>query len=172
MRLRLISAVTLVVLVGTAVVSSLVVRNLIQDQERVLLQKRAGEAASVLGSAFAGVQDSLHLLGTIAMAGQGRPSLFAAAARSVITASNEGVLVTAQRGTSMVVTAAVGDAPAAGQLIPAGQQQLGRRALSTVGEVSGVLPDAPRRWLVFAVGNAAGPGAGVWERVADLGRAS
>lgn len=172
MRLRLISAVTLVVLVGTAVVSSLVVRNLIQDQERVLLQKRAGEAASVLGSAFAGVQDSLHLLGTIAMAGRGRPSLFAAAARSVITASNEGVLVTAQRGTSMVVTAAVGDAPAPGQVIPADQEQLGRRALSTVGAVSGVLPDGPRRWLVFAVGNAAGPGTVVWERVAYSAAAS
>jgi hypothetical protein len=166
MRLRLISAVTLVVLVGTAVASSLVVRNLIQDQERVLLQKRAGEAASVLGSAFAGVQDSLHLLGTIAMAGRGRPALFAAAARSVITAPDEGVLVTAQRGTSMVVTAAVGNAPAAGQVIPADQQQLGRKALSTGGEVSGVLPDGPRRWLVFAVGNAAGPGTVVWEQVA------
>ena len=172
MRLRLISAVTLVVLVGTAVVSSLVVRNLIRDQERVLLQKRAGEAASVLGSVFAGVQDSLHLLGTIAMAGRGRPSLFAAAARSVITASNEGVLVTAQRGTSMVVTAAVGDAPAPGQVIPADQEQLGRRALSTVGAVSGVLPDGPRRWLVFAVGNAAGPGTVVWERVAYSAAAS
>jgi signal transduction histidine kinase len=172
MRLRWISAVTLVFLVGTAVASSLVVRNLIQDQERLLLQERAGEAASVLGSTFAGVQDSLHLLGTIAMAGQGRPSLFAAAARSVITASNEGVLVTAQRGTSMVVTAAVGNAPAAGQRIPAAQQQLGRRALSTVGEVSGVLPDGPRRWLVFAVGNAAGPGTVVWERVAYSATAS
>ena len=82
MRLRLISAVTLVFLVGAAVASSLVVRNLIQDQERLLLQERAGEAASVLGSTFAGVQDSLHLLGTIAMAGQGRPSVFAAASQA------------------------------------------------------------------------------------------
>src|SRR6266478_6589239 len=100
-RLRLISAVTLTVLVGAVVASSLVVLNVIQDQERVLLQERVGEAASVLASAFAGVQDSLHLLGTIAVAGQSRPSLFASAARSVITTSNEGVLVTAQRGTRM-----------------------------------------------------------------------
>lgn len=166
MRLRLISAVTLAVLGGAVVASSLVVRNAIQDQERVLLQERAGEAASVLASTFAGFQDSLQLLGALAVAGQGHPSLFTNAARSVITTSSEGVLVTAQRGTRMVVTAAGGNAPAAGQAIPADQQQLGRRALSTVGLVSGVLPDGPRRWLTFAVGNAAGPGTVVWFQVA------
>jgi signal transduction histidine kinase len=165
-RLRLISAVTLTVLGGAAVASSLVVHNVIQGQERVLLQGRAGEAASVLASTFAGVQDSLHLLGTLAVAGHGSPSLFATAARSVIATSSEGVLVTAQRGTRMVVTVAAGNAPAAGQAIPADQEQLGRRALSTAGLVSGVLPDGPRRWITFAVGNAAGPGTVVWERVA------
>jgi hypothetical protein len=166
LRLRLISAVTLIVLGGAAVASSLVVHDVTRDQERVLLQERAGEAASVLASAFSGVQDSLHLLGTIAVADQDRPSLFATAARSVTTTSNEGVLVTARRGTGMVVTAAAGNAPAAGQAIPAAQEQLGRRALSTAGMVSGVLPGGSRRWLVFAVGNAAGPGTVVWERVA------
>src|SRR5882724_4604261 len=80
LRLRLLSAVTLIVLGGAAVASSLVVHDVTRDQERVLLQERAGEAASVLASAFAGVQDSLHLLGTIAVADQGRPSLFATAA--------------------------------------------------------------------------------------------
>jgi signal transduction histidine kinase len=120
----------------------------------------------VLTSTFAGVQASLHLLGTVAVADKGRPSLFATAARSVSTMSNEGVLVAAQRGTRMVVTVAAGNAPAAGQAVPADQQQLGRRALSTATLVSGVLPDGPRRWLAFAVGNAAGPGTVVWERVA------
>jgi signal transduction histidine kinase len=166
LRLRLISAVTLIVLGGAAVASSLVVHDVTRDQERVLLQERAGEAASVLASAFAGVQDSLHLLGAITVADQGRPSLFATAARSVITTSNEGVLVTARRGTGMVVTATAGNAPAAGQAMPAAQEQLGRRALSTAGMVSGVLPGGSRRWLAFAVGNAAGPGTVVWDRVA------
>jgi signal transduction histidine kinase len=166
MRLRLISAVTLTVLGGAVVASSLVVRSVSQGQERVLLQERAGEAASVLASSFAGVQDSLHLLGALAVAGQGRPSLFATAARSVITTSNEGVLVTARRGARMVVVATAGSAPATSQAIPADQEQLGRRALSTSGLVSGVLPDGSRRWIVFAIGNAAGPGTVVWERVA------
>jgi len=166
MRLRLISVVTLIVLGGAVVASSLVVQGAIRDQERVLLQERAGEAASVLASTFAGIQDSLVLLGTIAVADQGRPSSFASAARSVITTSSEGVLVTARRGTSMVVTAAAVNAPAVGQAIPADQEQLARRALSTIGMVSGVLLDGSHRWLAFAVGNAAGPGTVVWYRVA------
>jgi len=168
----LISAVTLVVLGGAVAASSLVAQNAIRDQERVLLQERAGEAASVLAGAFAGVQDSLELLGTLAVTNRGRPSTFASAARSVITTSNEGVLVTAQHGTSMVVTAATGNAPAVGQAIPADQDQLARRALSTTGMVSGVLPDGSRRWLAFAIGNAAGPGTVVWERAAFSAAAS
>ncbi len=172
LRLRLISAVTLVVLGGAVAASSLVAQNAIRDQERVLLQERAGEAASVLAGAFAGVQDSLELLGTLAVTNRGRPSTFASAARSVITTSNEGVLVTAQHGTSMVVTAATGNAPAVGQAIPADQDQLARRALSTTGMVSGVLPDGSRRWLAFAIGNAAGPGTVVWERAAFSAAAS
>jgi signal transduction histidine kinase len=171
-RLRLISVVTLIVLGGAVVASSLVVQNGIRDQERLLLQERAGEAASVLAGAFAGIQDSLELLGTLALTDQGRPSTFASAARSVITTSNEGVLVTAQHGTSMVVTAAAGDAPVMGQAIPADQERLARRALSTAGMVSGVLPDGSRRWLAFALGNAAGRGTVVWERAAFSAAAS
>ena len=53
LRLRLISVVTLIVLGAAAVASSVVTQRVIRDQERVLLQERTGEAASVLGSTFA-----------------------------------------------------------------------------------------------------------------------
>ena len=165
LRLRLISAATLIVLGAVVVASSVVTQRAIRDQERVLLQERTGEAASVLGSAFAGIQQSLSLLGTIAGAGQGRSSLFVSAARSVLTSGTEGLMVTTQRGTGMVVTATAGDAPAVGQAIPADQEPLAHRALSTTGMVSGVLPDGSRSWLAFALGNAAGPGTVVWVRV-------
>jgi signal transduction histidine kinase len=162
----LISVVTLIILGAAVVASSLAAQNIIRDQERVLLQEHAGEAASVLAGAFAGVQDSLELLGTIAVTDQSRPSSFARAARSVITTPNEGTMVTAQRGASMVVTATAGNALAVGQVIPADQEQLGRRALSTTGLVSGVLPDGAQHWLVFAIRNGAAPGTVVWERAA------
>ena len=165
LRLRLISVVTLIILGAAVVASSVITQRAIRDQERVLLQERTGEAASVLGSAFAGIQQSLSLLGTIAGAGQGRSSLFVSAARSALTSSTEGLVVTAQRGADMVVTAAAGDAPAVGQVIPADQEPLAHRALSTTGMVSGVLPNGSRSWLAFALGNAAGPGTVVWARV-------
>lgn len=166
LRLRLISVVTLIVLGAAVVASSVVTERVIRDQEQVLLQERTGEAASVLGSAFAGIQQSLSLLGTIAEAGQGRSSLFVSAARSVLTSSTEGLMVTVQRGGSMVVTATAGDAPAMGQVLPADQEPLTDRALSTTGMVSGVLPNGSRSWLAFALANAAGPGTVVWARLA------
>ncbi|MGH3191668.1 MAG: sensor histidine kinase [Streptosporangiaceae bacterium] len=156
---------TLVILGAAVVASSVITLRVIRDQERVLLQERTGEAASVLGSGFAGVQESLRLVGTIAGAGKGRSSLFVSAARSAFASSTEGLMVTAPRGGRMVVTAAAGDAPAVGQAIPADQEPLAQRALSTTGMVSGVLPNGSRSWLVFALGNAAGPGTVVWTRL-------
>src|SRR5580658_6838263 len=172
LRLRFISIVMLIILGGVAVASSLITQGVIRNQERVLLQERTEEAASVLSGAFAGVEQSLSLLGTLAGTGKGGSSSFATAARSVIVPSSEGLMVTAQRGSGMVVTAAAGDAPVVGQAIPADQEPLARRALSTTGMVSGVLPNGSRSWLAFALGNAAGPGTVVWERVAFSAGAS
>jgi signal transduction histidine kinase len=164
LRLRFISIVMLVILGGVVAASSLITQGVIRNQERVLLQERTEEAASVLSGAFAGVQESLSLLGTLAGTGNGGSSSFATAARSVIVPSTQGLMVTTRRGSGMVVTAAAGDAPAVGQAIPADQEPLARRALSTTGMVSGLLPDGSHSWLAFALGNAAGPGTVVWER--------
>jgi signal transduction histidine kinase len=166
LRLRFISVVTLIILCVAVVASSVITLSVIRDQERVLLQERTEEAASVFSNAFSGLQESLFLLGTIAGAGRAHSSLFATATRAVVGSSGVGVLVTASRGNGNVVTATAGDAPAVGQTIPADQEPLARRALSTAGMVSGVLPDGSGRWLVFAVGKAAGPGTVIWERVA------
>jgi signal transduction histidine kinase len=161
--LRTISLVTLVVLAAVVVASSLITLHVIRDQERLILRERTGEAAAVAGSAFAGVQESLQLLGGIAAAGHGDTQSFAAAARSVLSAPNQGLLVTTQRGASMRVTATAGAAPRVGQLIPADQQRLAHRALSTTGLVSSLLPDGSAHLLTFALGGAAGPGTVVWE---------
>ena len=172
LRLRFISIVMLVVLGGVAAASSLITQGVIRNQERVLLQERTEEAASVLSGAFAGVQQSLSLLGTLAGTGKTGSSSFVTAARSVIASSTQGIMVTTRRGSGMVVTAAAGDASAVGQAIPVDQEPLARRALSTTGMVSGLLPDGSRSWLAFALGNAAGPGTVVWERVAIAAKTS
>src|SRR5579864_5521578 len=161
--LRMMSAMVLVVLGGALVASCVITLDVIRHQERLILQERTGEAAAVLGSAFAGEQDSLELLGSIAGSGPGNRQLFARAAREVLTGPSQGLLVTAQRGASMRVIAAGGAAPAIGQAIPGAQAQLGRRALSTAGMVSGLVQQGARRWLDFALG--AGPGTVVWEEL-------
>jgi two-component system, NtrC family, sensor histidine kinase HydH len=160
------STVILVVLGGVVAASCVITLNGTRDQERLILQERTGEAAAVLGSAFAGLQDSLQLLGGIAASDHGNPSLFASATRSVLTGPGEGWLVTAERGASMRVIAAAGAAPAVGHAIRGAQAQLGRRALSTAGMVSGLVRQGARRWLVFALGGGAGPGTVVWEESA------
>jgi signal transduction histidine kinase len=161
--LRMMSAVVLVVLGGAVVASCVITLNVIRHQERLILQERTGEAAAVLRSAFAGVQNSLQLLGNIAGSGPGNRRLFATAAREVLTGPGQVLLVTAQRGASMRVIAAAGAAPAIGQAIPGAQAQLGRRALSTAGMVSGLVRQGARRWLDFALN--AGPGTVVWEEL-------
>src|SRR5579859_2874295 len=83
--LRMMSAMILVVLGGAVVASCVITLNVIRHQERLILQERTGEAAAVLDNAFASVQDSLQLLGTIAASGPGNRQLFASAAREVLT---------------------------------------------------------------------------------------
>jgi signal transduction histidine kinase len=161
--LRFTSIVTLVMLGAVVVASSLITQHVIRDQERLILRERTGEAAAVVGSAFAGVQESLQLLGAIAVTDHGNTQPFASAARSVHASRQLGLMVTTQRGTGMTVTASAGNALAVGKAISSDQQQLARRALATTGLVSGLLPDGSLRWLAFGLGRAAGPGTVVWE---------
>ncbi len=164
--LRFISAVMLLVLAGVVVASSLITRDVIRDQERLILRERTAEVAAVLGSAFGGIQSSLQLLGAIARSDQGHSQLFAEAARSVATASTQAWLVTTQRGTGMTVTATAGNGPAAGQAISGDQERLARRALSAKGVVSGFVRDGHNLRLAVALGQAAGPGTVVWQESA------
>jgi signal transduction histidine kinase len=160
--IRAASAATFLVLAGVVAAASLITSDVIRNQERLILRERTGEAAAVLGSAFSGSQTSLRLLGALARAGHHR-TLFATAARSVTTASTDGWLVTAQRGTGSRVIAAAGAAPAAGTALSAAQARLARRALSATGMVTGLFHQGPARWLAFGLGRAAGPGTVVWE---------
>lgn len=161
--LRAVSAVTFLVLAGAVVISSLISSVVIRNQERLILRERTGEAAAVLGSAFSGSQASLLLLGTLARSDQGRGALFTEAARSITTAKGEAFLVTAQRGQQTRVIAVAGDASPVGTLLPAGQSQLARRALSATGMVTGLIRQGQARWLALGLGRAAGPGTVVWE---------
>ena len=164
--LRPLSAVILLVLAAGAVASSLITQKVVEDQERLILREQTAEVAAVVGSAFAGAQSSLQLLGEIARSDQGHPQLFTNAARAVTTTSTQAWLVTTQSGTSLKVTAATGDGPAVGQAVSGDQGTLARRALSAKGLVSGLVRDGGTLRLAFALGGAAGPGTVVWQESA------
>src|ERR1700689_2189734 len=91
--LRLLSVAVLVVLAGVVAAAALTTRNVVRDQERLILRERTGEAADVLVSAFTGVQSSLQLLGVIAGSHQGDSQLFADAAHSVTTSATQSWLL-------------------------------------------------------------------------------
>jgi signal transduction histidine kinase len=166
--LRPLSAVILLVLAAVAAASCLITHNVVADQERLILREQTAEVAAVIGSAFAGAQSSLQLLGEIALTNKDHPhpKLFAAAARSVTTARTQGWLVTTQSGSTVRVTATAGDGPAVGQVVSGDLGRLGRRALSSKGLVSGFVRDDGALRLAFAVGGAAGPGTVVWQESA------
>jgi signal transduction histidine kinase len=161
--LRPLSVVILLVLVGVAVASSLITRNVVRNQEGLILRERTAEVAAVVGSGFAGTRSSLLLMGQIARSDQGHPQLFADAARAVTTTTTQAWLVTTQNGTGLRVTAAAGKGPAVGQAVSGDQGQLARRALSARGLVSGLVRDGGTLRLAFALGEAAGPGTVVWQ---------
>jgi signal transduction histidine kinase len=163
--LRPLSAVILLVLAAVAAASCLITHNVVADQERLILREQTAEVAAVIGSAFAGAQSSLQLLGEIALTNKDHPhpKLFAAAARSVTTASTQGWLVTTQSGNTLRVTASAGDGPPVGQAVSGDLGQLGRRAAAAKGLVSGLVRDGGALRMAFAVAGAAGPGTVVWQ---------
>jgi signal transduction histidine kinase len=164
--LRPLSAVILLVLAAVATASCLITRNVVADQERLILREQTAEVAALVGSSFAGAQSSLQLLGQIAGSGHPHPKLFAAAAHAVTTASTQGWLVTTQSGTSLKVIAAAGNGPIVGQALSGAQGTLARRAMSAKGLVSGFVRDGRTLRLAFALGGAAGPGTVVWQETA------
>jgi signal transduction histidine kinase len=164
--LRLLSVAVLVVLAGVVAAAALTTRNVVRDQERLILRERTGEVADVLVSAFSGVQSSLQLLGVIAESHQGDSQLFADATHSVTSSATQSWLVIAARQAGLTVTAAAGTGPAVGQTISGERGALARLALSRKGLVSGLLRDGSRERLVFALGQAAGPGTVVWQESA------
>jgi signal transduction histidine kinase len=164
--LRPISAVILLVLAAVAAASTLISLNFVAGQERLILRERTAEVAAVVGSAYTGTQTSLQLLGEIARTDQSRPQSFADAARSATTTGAQGWLVTTQSGTSLRVTAAVGNGAVVGQAVSGAQATLAHRALATKGLVSGLVRDGGTLRLAIALGGAAGPGTVVWQESA------
>ena len=163
--LRPLSFAVLVVLAGSTVAAGLTVRHVVADEERRLLEERANEVVSVLGTTFASTGPAMAQLSTLAGS-----TGFAAAASAFLAAGTKAVFVVAQRGGSFVVVSAAGDAPSAGSAVAADRAALAGRALAVTSFVSAVLVEGPASRLVFA-SKTASPGVVVMsETVIDPSR--
>jgi signal transduction histidine kinase len=162
--LRLLSAVVLLAVGGVTVAASVATRNVVRNQERLILRERAAEVAALLGTAFTSVQPSLQSLGTIARLDPAHPQQFEDAARALMPTGS--FLVVAKQDGGLSATAATGPATRAGQVISGDLAQLVQRGLSTKGLVSGFVRDDGDLRLAIAIGGAAGQGTVVVEEVA------
>jgi signal transduction histidine kinase len=162
--LRLVSVVVLLTVGGVTVVASVATRNVVRDQERLILRERTAEVAALLATAVTSVQPSLQSLGTIARLDPGHPEQFVDAARAL--AATGAFLVATRRDDGFAVTAAAGPSTAVGGILSGDVVRLAGRALSTKGLVSGFVRDDGGLRLAIAIGGAAGPGTVVFEEVA------
>ena len=159
--LRLVSTLVLLLLGGVTLATSLVTRNVLRDQERVVLRERTAEVGIVLSTAVTSIEPSLRLLGTEIILDPGNPQAFINAARSLGPGGS--FLVLTQTPGGFRVTEATGQVPGIGQLIAGDRELLIRRALSAQGLVSGFIRDDGRLRLAIAIAGVAGPGTVVSE---------
>ena len=148
--LRLLSVLVFVALAATSVGLSIVVRDIVHDQQKKLLHERTTEGGTVLSTVFGGTQSALTTLAATAHPRVGATGRFTAAARPFLgLATTIGALSPANGHPS--VLAAVGTGPALGTTVSDDRTALAMRALATKGVVSAVVgtPAGPR--LSFAL---------------------
>ncbi len=142
-----------VLLASLGVAGFAVTRGTARDQERRLLEERAGEVAALLTSATSSTAGTLGLLGEAYAARRAAGVTFTAVARSLVKANVVGVGVAEVAGGNLVVRAGLGASPAEGARLAGVRAELARRALRTPGMVSALVADAAtgRFTLVLAL---------------------
>jgi signal transduction histidine kinase len=155
--MRGLSLAFLVVLSSASLISAWMVKGLVRDQERQLLEVRAAEVNLVLGSMISTVQSRLTLMGAVARVTNGSPGSFTDTAtvgdRTLVGAA---LLRAAPEG--LVVEVAVGPGIAVGQTFTGARDDAVRRALDRPAIVSTpVMADGGVRTLGFALGPPATP---------------
>jgi signal transduction histidine kinase len=147
-----LSMLVLVVMVGLAILSSLVTRNVIDDQEHKLIRERAGEAAALLSNAINTSAGTLRLLGTVSQVGTGSAEVFTSTAEPFIQGSVKAFSIAVGDAAGFSVVAAVGDAPAVGQPFTGPRADLAARATGTPMMVTSLIGDGgPETRLVAAL---------------------
>jgi signal transduction histidine kinase len=158
---RLLSVVTLVVLLVASVAAAWATRQVVRDQEHRLLTERTSEINLILGLATSTVQSNLANAGTAAKLTGGSQAAFVDATRQDV-ATTPGLQAVALLGpapdgsASFVVEATDGPAFKVGDVISGPRTDLMRKALGAGGQLAATSP-ALTTPSGQAVGIAAGP---------------
>jgi signal transduction histidine kinase/CheY-like chemotaxis protein len=153
---RPISVVVLVAVLCSAVVTSVVVRGVMADQERRLLRERAREAGVVVSSSLGSAGTTLGLTAALAHPASHGVESFRGAAELLVGAMQRGDRQAAM-GAAQVdadgvrVLVGVGDGPVTGDVLVGDRGALIERAVATPGMVSDVFDEGSRSRLVFAL---------------------
>jgi signal transduction histidine kinase len=155
--------VVLAVLVCSAVATAAVVDRVVQDQERRVLNDRAGEASAFLSTSFGPLTSTLPLLGVVSTAA---PALFDGMAQGFTKGGGGSIATAAKTGDGFTVKTAAGDGPIAGDRLSGERVTLASRALAGSGLVSTVFDQNGQRRLAFAVAIATAPDMVIYEEFA------
>jgi signal transduction histidine kinase len=151
-RRRPFPVLVFAVLVCSAIVTAVMVNRVVHDQERRLLDERAGEASALVSTSFSPLTSTLPLLGAATSAD---PRFFDGMAQSFAQGGGS-IGIAAKTGDGFSVSAAAGDGPVVGSQLAGERAALAGRAVSTKGLVSGVVEQNGQRRLVFALVMGAG----------------
>jgi hypothetical protein len=92
-----LSVVVLIVLIGAAIAMWVLTSSVVSDQQRRLLDERAGEVTSTLSTSLNDAKLSLSLLAGVPSRTHGSPASFASAADSFLTPGVKAVGVAEER---------------------------------------------------------------------------
>jgi len=149
----LASLLVFVLLASLGVAGFAVTRSTARDQERRLLEERAGEVAALLTSATYSTASTLGLLGEAYAARHAAGTTFTATARSLLKANVVGIGVAEVDGGHVVVRVGLGTSPVVRTSLGGERAVLARRALDAPGLVSTLVKDtaAHRFTLILAL---------------------
>ena len=150
-------------LVCSAIVTAVVVSRVVHDQERRMLDDRAGEASALLSTSFSPLTSTLPLLGAVSSA---NPQFFDGVAKSVAQNGHGSIGIATSTGGAFAVSVAAGDGPVVGDQLTGDRAALATRALTASGLVSSVFDQNGQRRLAFALALGTSHGTVIYEEFA------
>ncbi|HSV37342.1 MAG TPA: ATP-binding protein [Nocardioidaceae bacterium] len=136
---------------AVTVIVSLVGRNIVRDQEQVLLGERARELSTLLTSTISSTVPILHGAGLAAASGEAGAEIFQGLAATTTVSGSRLVVVEKRKGSFAAIASAGEGAPAPGDEIDPDIAVVVERALTAKGMVTGLVEGGGGRRIILAL---------------------